>query len=197
MAATDAELIAVEPVAGMRERLTASLPRVAVRHGTAEQIPLDASSVDAVLVAQAFHWFNTAAAATEIHRVLRPRGGLAVIWNSWDESLAWVARVQALVHEHAQGVPQQRSSDWPRELAATGLFTALAQATFPNVVRGDRETLKARVASTSYIATLAPSERERVLDAVAEVVAADPLTRDADELEMPYTTHVAWGYRLG
>jgi len=82
-----AELVAVEPVAGMREQLRRAVPGVDVRDGTAEQIPLDDASVDAVLVAQAFHWFDVPAAAAEIHRVLVPGGGLAVIRNEWDRTV--------------------------------------------------------------------------------------------------------------
>lgn len=72
---TGAELVAVEPVAGMRRKLTASLPSVRALEGTAEAIPLTEGSVDAVLVGQAFHWFDTPVAAREIHRVLRPGAG--------------------------------------------------------------------------------------------------------------------------
>ncbi len=69
-------------------------PQAEALDGTAEQIPLADSSADAVTVAQAFHWFDARAAAREIHRVLRPHGGLAVIWNSWDEAVPWVGAMQ-------------------------------------------------------------------------------------------------------
>jgi SAM-dependent methyltransferase len=187
-----AELVAVEPVAGMREQLVHSLPAVHAVEGTAERLPLADESVDAVLVAQAFHWFNVPAAAAEIHRVLRPAAGLAVIWNAWDESVDWVACLQTLTHEHVRGAPQHQTSQWPDELAETGLFADGGQATFPNVVRGGVDVLRARVASVSYISALPDDERARFLDAVADLVAADPLTRGRDEFEMPYTTTVRW-----
>jgi SAM-dependent methyltransferase len=190
-----AELIAVEPVAGMREQLVRAVPEAEVLDGTAEQIPVGDGAVDAVVVAQAFHWFDAAVAAAEIHRVLRPGGGLGVIWNSWDESVAWVERTQALVHEHVKGAPQQRTSRWAEELEQTGLFTPLAQETFPNVVHGDLETLLARISSVSYIAALADAERERLLDGVRQVVARDPETAGRADLAMPYVTHVRWGRR--
>jgi hypothetical protein len=115
-----------------------------------------------------------------------------VIWNSWDESVAWVERTQALVHEHVKGSPQQRTSRWAEELEQTGLFTPLQQETFPNIVRGDVETLLARISSVSYVAALEDAERMRLLDAVRAVVASDPETMDQTEFRMPYTTHVAW-----
>jgi SAM-dependent methyltransferase len=190
-----AGLIAVEPVAGMREQLTASLPRVRALEGTAEAIPVGDGSVDAVLVAQAFHWFDTPVAAREIHRVLSPSGGLGVIWNSWDESVPWVAEVQRIVHRHAHDAPRQQTSGWAAELDATGLFTPLERATFPNIVRGGLDMLAARITSVSYVSSLPDDERDRVVDDIRQVVAHDPLTRDRDEFEMPYTTTVAWARR--
>ncbi|MBA2473127.1 MAG: class I SAM-dependent methyltransferase [Pseudonocardiales bacterium] len=65
------ELVAVE----MRAQLAARLPEVTLLDGTAEGIPLAHDTVDAVFVGEAFHWFDVAAAAGEIARVLRARGG--------------------------------------------------------------------------------------------------------------------------
>ena len=193
LAVTGAELIAVEPVAGMRRALVASLPAaVRVLEGTAEAIPVASDSVDAVTVAQAFHWFDAPAAAAEMHRVLRPGGGLGVLWNAWDERVDWVARVQEIVHRHVGGAPQQRSSVWEAELAATGRFGPLDRARFPNVVVGDLDLLRDRVASVSYISALDRVQRERVLDEVSAAAAADPSVGGHERFEMPYTTTVTW-----
>jgi len=83
-----ASIVAVEPVAGMREQLVSAVPGIEPLDGTAERIPLPDASVDTVLVAQAFHWFDAPRAVVEIHRILRPGGGLGVIWNSWDSPSA-------------------------------------------------------------------------------------------------------------
>lgn len=190
LAGSGAELIAVEPVAGMREQFERATPEVRVLAGTAEQIPLADAELDAVVVAQAFHWFHARTAAAEIHRVLRPGAGLGVIWNAWDEQVRWVSAMQALVHEHVDGAPQHATSRWPAELEQTGLFTARGEDTFAHVVTSDLDTLLARVASVSYISALPDAERARVLEAVAEVVAQDPETAGREPIAMPYTTHV-------
>lgn len=190
LADSGAELIAVEPVAGMREQLERATPGVRVLEGAAEQIPLADAELDAVVVAQAFHWFDARGAAAEIHRVLRPGGGLGVIWNAWDEAVPWVGAVQALVHEHVHGAPQHATSRWPAELEQTGLFTPLQAKTFAHVVTADLDTLLARVASVSYISVLPDAERARVLEAVAGVVVEDPETAGREQIAMPYTTHV-------
>ena len=71
-------LIAVEPVAAMGAQLAKLLPDVRLVDGTAESIPLATASADALVCAQAFHWFSTRAALTEIHRVLKPEGRLGL-----------------------------------------------------------------------------------------------------------------------
>jgi SAM-dependent methyltransferase len=193
--ASGARVIAVEPVAGMRAELVRNVPQVEILEGTAELMPLPDGTADAVTVAQAFHWFNAAAAAREIHRVLRPQGALAVIWNSWDESVPWVAALQAIVHERAGDAPRQASSAWQRELSASGLFTPLSERAFTHVVPGNLGTVIARVASISYIAALEPDEHRRVLARVRRVLESDPATAGRERIEMPYGTHLVWGRR--
>jgi ubiquinone/menaquinone biosynthesis C-methylase UbiE len=71
-------VIAVEPDAAMRAYLGGD-----ARPGTAEQIPVADGEVDAVFVGDAFVWFDPEPALAEIVRVLRPAGGLALLWNDW------------------------------------------------------------------------------------------------------------------
>src|SRR5262245_58367768 len=97
---TGATVVAVEPVAEMRAVLEGALPGVRALPGTAEAIPLEAGSVDAVTVGQAFHWFRGDEALVEIHRVLRPGGGLALLWNDRDTTVGWVGRLTELMEPH-------------------------------------------------------------------------------------------------
>ncbi|HKE95520.1 MAG TPA: class I SAM-dependent methyltransferase, partial [Povalibacter sp.] len=88
--ATGAAIVAVEPIVAMRAQLAAAFPDVRALSGTAECIPLADESVDVVICAQAFHWFATQAALSEIRRVLKPGGYLGLVWNVRDESVNWV-----------------------------------------------------------------------------------------------------------
>jgi SAM-dependent methyltransferase len=187
-----AEVVAVEPVDGMREQLVRAVPGAEVLNGTAERLPVADATVHAVLVAQAFHWFDIPAAAAEIHRALEPRGGLGVIRNEWDESVAWIVEMRALVAEHAGQPPRRHADHWRAPLAATRLFTPLVEEVFPNPVRVDLDTLLARVASLSYVALLEDDARRAVLDAVAGLVADRRLVGSDGMLDTPYRTHVAW-----
>ena len=94
-----ARVLALEPVAGMREQLLAAVPGVELVGGTAEAIELPDEAVQAVTSATAFHWFDTEPALREFHRVLVPGGRLALLWNARDESVDWVADIAALVSD--------------------------------------------------------------------------------------------------
>ena len=87
---------AVDPDPRMTRLLARNCPGVSVHEGTAEHIPLPDASVDAVVVASAWHWADPAAAIPEIARVLRPSGSLCIVWNRRDRSVPWVADLEAL-----------------------------------------------------------------------------------------------------
>ena len=95
----------------MRERIAARLPEARVLDGTAEAIPLDDYEVDAVVVGEAFHWFQTQVAAEEIARVLTPQGGIALLWNTptWTvETTPWLEDFRAIARLRER--PRARSA---------------------------------------------------------------------------------------
>ena len=93
------DVVAVEPLEGMREQLARAVPGVPVYPGTAEDIPLPDGSVQAVLLAQAWHWVDPARAVPEVARVLVPGGQLGLVWNIRDERVDWVAQLGRIVHD--------------------------------------------------------------------------------------------------
>ena len=190
-----AAVVAVEPVAEMRAVLERALPGVPALPGTAEAIPLATGSVEAVTVGQAFHWFHVAEALAEIHRVLRPSGGLGLLWNVRDTSVSWVARLSEIMEPHRGGAPTHRSGAWREAFDQTPLFGRLRHAETRHVHRLSPEGVVARVASVSFVAALPEDERRRVLAEVREFVATDPQTRGREELELPYRTDVYWAKR--
>ena len=192
---TGATVVAVEPIAEMRAVLERALPDVRAVPGTAEAIPLDAGFVDAVTVGQAFHWFQGDGALAEIHRVLRPDGGLGLLWNDRDTSAGWVVRLTEIMEPHRDDVPTYRSVAWRDAFERTRLFGPLAHAETTHVHRLTPEGVVARVASVSYVATLPEPERERVLAEVRDLLATDPETRGRAEVELPYRTDVYWAKR--
>ena len=174
------EVIAVEPVAEMRAALPGS---VRALEGTAEAIPLGAEEVDAVVVGQAFHWFDGAAALAEIHRVLRPAGLLALFWNRRVDDDPVNLAIDQLVDPYRANVPTHRTEEWRAAFERTSLFAPLSEHEFPNEQRLDADGMAARVGSISFIAALDEGERMRVLERARVIVGEGTVT-------VPYRTEV-------
>ncbi len=187
LAATGASVIAVEPVVQMRAQLAAALPAVTAREGSAESMPLPDASVDAIVCAQAFHWFANAAAMAEIRRVLRPGGRLGLVWNVRDESVDWVARLTAIMTPFEGDAPRFYKGDWKRVFPADG-FGPLALASLPYEHRGPaRQVVIDRVMSVSFIAALPPAQQDAVR-AQLQAVIDDSAALSGPEVAFPYRT---------
>ena len=183
------DVTAVEPSPGMLAQLRVAVPGVHAVEGRAEEIPLPDESADAVVVAQAFHWFDAPIALREIARVLRPGGALGLIWNDRDDDVPWVARLSSLI-----GADQDPGADPAELIDPTGLFGPVEERRFRFEHRVDRETLLELVASRSWVAVQGPETRAQILAAVAALydeVAAD------DRLVLPYVTYAYRARRQG
>lgn len=192
LAVTGATVIAVEPVAAMRTELSRLHPDVDVHDGSADAMPLADASVDAVVCAQAFHWFATTAALAEIRRVLVPGGVLALVWNVRDTRVPWVAALTAMTDVHEGDTPRHASGAWRRVFPADG-FEALGEQT----VRHDHvgpadQVIVQRTLSTSFIAALPDAQRADVERQVRALIAATPALADAGEgdIAFPYRTQM-------
>ena len=185
---TGATVIAVEPVPAMLANLSAALPQVRALAGTATAIPLPDASVDAVVCAQAFHWFATPEALDEILRVLKPGGKLGLVWNLRDASVPWVARLDAIVNEAEGDTPRYYTGAWRRVFPHAGL-TPLQETQFSQEHTGTPEdVLFNRVRSTSFIAALPPQARQGIDDAIRALIASEPALRGRERIGVPYRT---------
>ena len=191
-----ADLVAVEPVDGMRTLLAASLPDVPVTAATAEAVPFAGASIDGIAVAQAFHWFDAAAALEEFHRVLRPGGRLALVWNARDRSVPWVDRIWSIMDRVEKRAPWRAHDEW-RETAfvETPWFGPLHEATFHHEQRLAPADVVERVRSVSHVAVLPADRQEAVLDEVRALLREDPETAGREELALPYRVDAYWTER--
>jgi len=178
-----ANITAVEPTAGMRKVLSERLPGVRVLDGRDAAIPLQDASVDCVVVAQAFHWFDAPVALEEIHRVLVDGGRLGVLWNERDESVPWVAELGAAMRWPTYQ-PYEVGQDFT-PILSTGPFVNIERRQFNHRQVLDHEGLMQRVLTTSYIAVMEDDEQRAVMNDVKRVV--DPLP---ETIELPYVTDV-------
>jgi len=190
LAATGAQVTAVEPVEAMRVELAKLLPGVTALAGTAEAIPLPDASLDAVVCAQSFHWFASPASVAEIRRVLKPGGELVMVWNVRDESVGWVAALTDIMTPHEGDAPRYYKGDWRRVFPAEGMGELLEQV-FPYVHTGPAEHVVVdRVRSVSFIAALPAAQQAEVIAAVRRLIAETPALAGGDEVSFPYRTVV-------
>jgi ubiquinone/menaquinone biosynthesis C-methylase UbiE len=195
LAPSGAELVAVEPVEGMRKRLAAALPGVEVLDGTAEDLPLSDTSVDAVTVAQAFHWFDAPAALAETARVLRAGGHLFLLWNERDRRVGWVKTFGDLL---VDGPGLERPYDWYYDVdyaavvadAGAGQFTPVDVWAHDWAQPCDEELLVARAESVSVVGALPPDDRARVLERVRHLARTHPDLAGRATFGFPYVTRV-------
>lgn len=189
LVASGAQVVALEPVPAMLERLRAALPQVQAIAGSAGAIPLADASVDAVVCAQSFHWFANARSLAEIHRVLRPRGRLGLVWNQRDARVDWVARLDCIVNQAEGDAPRYHTGAWRAVFPAAG-FGPLQVKQFAFAHTGvPEEVILDRVRSTSFIAALPDVERARIEAQVRALIAAEPSLKGQAVVTVPYTTH--------
>jgi len=184
--AAGGNVTAVEPLDGMRAQLQAAYPDVPVHAGAAEQIPLDDESVDAVLVGQAFHWFDADAALDEIARVLRPGGVLGLLWNVRDDSVGWVRDLGSIAIGHDM-LSEIDGSDWDG-LGRHPRFAERERRDFPNPEPFDAERLVTWASSTSHFATMEPDERERTLAQMRDFPTEHADLAGHEQFDMPFVT---------
>jgi SAM-dependent methyltransferase len=184
-------VIGMEPVEGMRRVFRAVLPGVPLAGGRAEALPLADASVDAAVVAQAFHWFEAAAAIRELHRVLRPGGRLGLAWNVRDEeSSPFWARLTEVLAPHRGDAPTHRGYGWRRAFEESDLFTPFEIRSFSFRQELTRGEVIDRVLSTSFIGALSQRERAGVAASVVSLLESESDTEGLDVVQLPYRTDV-------
>jgi ubiquinone/menaquinone biosynthesis C-methylase UbiE len=163
LVALGASVVAVEPGDAMRAMLERVVPEAESHVGSAEEIPLADASVDAITVGQAFHWFRPEAALAEMHRVLRPGGAVALLWNQWDEDDPLQREIDELLEPlRPPGVAHEETPAWLGTLAATPLFGPVEERLFRHGRVLDADRLVEWVSSTSAVVTAPLSERARI-----------------------------------
>ncbi|BBY73125.1 SAM-dependent methyltransferase [Mycolicibacterium parafortuitum] len=174
------DVVAVDPIPEMLELLSSSLPDTPALLGTAEDIPLPDNSVDTVLVAQAWHWFDESRAVKEIARVLRPGGRLGLVWNNRDERSGWVKDLGNIIGHEVD--------PWSQSVQLPAPFADVERHQVEWTSYLTPQALIDLVASRSYCITSPERVRTRTLDRVRELLATHPALANSSGLALPYVT---------
>ncbi len=173
---------AVEPDSRMRAVLARNHPGARCHGGVSTALPVEDRSVDAVLVADAWHWFDARATMDEVRRVLRPGGWLGLVWNLVAEPVeAWEVELA--------GAPDMYDRDTKGESDAIAQRLPLAAvdelefAQFDWVWDLTPEHRAANLATTSMAIAMAPSEREEFLSSARSVL--QRICDEAGQVAMP------------
>jgi ubiquinone/menaquinone biosynthesis C-methylase UbiE len=193
-----ARTIAVEPSADMRRQLSARVPEAEVVGGSAEAMPLDDASVDAVLVGEAFHWFCTPEAVAEIARVVRPGGGMTMLWNAHDfGSEPWVRAMGELLNSRrAPGVTpinRKHTGLWKQAFDGSPFAPLAEPFQMRHEQRTDVDGLVAHISTWSFVGALDDEPRAALARDLAELLRREHPT--PADVAIPYRTDVYWTRR--
>ena len=187
LAALRHHVVGVEPLAEMLDQLRTAVPDATAVVGSAESMPLPDASVDVVVCAQAFHWFDPGPSLAEMARVLRPGGRIALVWNVRDERVPWVDEMSdAMVGR--TGVDRHSGA-----IERSGLYGEVERTRFEHSQDVDREALRELVLSRSYCAVLPEEQRAPILGRVDALF--DAHARDG-VLTLPYVVECFRAKRL-
>jgi ubiquinone/menaquinone biosynthesis C-methylase UbiE len=177
------DVLATDPLDEMLDHLRRRHPDLRVVKATAEAIPAATRSVDTVVAAQSFHWFDQQQALREAARVLKPEGRIALVWNQRDERIPWVRKLGTLLGSQEQDAS---NTDPTEVLVASKLFGYVQQETFRFWQPLRRDELRDLALSRSNIAVMDPMARERLLRKVDELF--EQYDSGPDGLLLPYLT---------
>ncbi|KAI9266717.1 S-adenosyl-L-methionine-dependent methyltransferase [Phascolomyces articulosus] len=187
---------AVEPVDGMLEKLISLLPEVAAKKGTSWEIPLPSQTQDAVIVAQAWHWFADLNSLKEIHRVLKPNGYFVLLWNMESPRSLWVQGLRN-IYERYEKV--YRLGGWRAvftEKEAGELFDLpLNRQQFEYDFLVPKDDIFHRIMTRSFIAILSNEERVAMTKEMEDIL-DDPSNEfsvnEENQVMYPHDTKMYW-----
>jgi ubiquinone/menaquinone biosynthesis C-methylase UbiE len=182
-------VVAVEPLEGMRAILEQVVPGAESLAGSAESIPIAAASVDGVFAGQAFHWFANDTAMSEIARVLRPGGLLALVWNESIDPSPLPEAYSAYLHRlHAPALAVFESAPSWAEVVRRGPFGELHEASAAHEQVQDRDGVLGFAQSVSWIAHRADEERAQIMRELDALLPDGPFA-------FPMEANVTWAVR--
>jgi SAM-dependent methyltransferase len=181
------EVLAVEPVAAMRERLSTLGHLVTAVEATAEHLPMITASVGSLVASQSLHWTNVSPALAEFSRILDSSGRIGLIWNFRDIDVPWQRDLDALLSELRGDAPHSRDGRWERAVDASDFEIAISDAWRWSLPTDETGILN-RVRSVSYVAAMTEDDQLRVDERVQAILHEHSLDSTDSPVVFPYLT---------
>lgn len=183
-------IVAVEPVVEMQLQLKAAYPDVTTLTAYSDQIPLESGEYDAVLAAQAFHWFANHETLAEIHRLLKARGHFGLIWNQRDTRVPWVKAIADILLPLESDTPRFHSGQWKVAFKNQAWFKLSSEQHFSHTHHGTVEqVVSKRLLSTSFIAMMPEAQQQQLKQQFEHIIFEHLGKRPDDEIDFPYITY--------
>jgi SAM-dependent methyltransferase len=181
----------VEPNASMREaaeEYLAAFPKFVSHEGTAEDTKLGDATVDFVIAAQAFHWFDPEKTRNEFKRILKPGGFIALLWNERQlDTTEFLREYEKLLLKYANDYENVRHENIDQQKLGDFFETEYNRATFPNYQEFDLAGIRGRVLSSSYM----PAEDDPVFPALEkELKELFAKHSENDKIKVFYDTNI-------
>lgn len=186
---------AVEPNKAMRaaaERQLASSPGFRSVDGSAQATTLETASVDLIIAAQAFHWFDTPETRAEFSRILKPGGMIALIWNERKtDSTPFLVDYESLLLRFGMDYSEVRHENIGAESLGHFFIGPFSAHVFPNRQQFGFEALKGRMLSSSYVPTEGHPDYEPMIAELRGIFDRHQVSGNVDFL---YDTRVYIGH---
>ena len=184
------QLTAIEPVTEMLAQLKLAYPLVETLQAFSDHMPLPSQSIDAVLSAQAFHWFANLDSLKEIHRVLKPQGHLGLVWNQRDTQVDWVNALAERLAPLEEDTPRYHSGLWKKVFEHQHVFQLKSLHQFAQQQTGTVEqVVSKRLLSTSFIAAMPLEQQQDLKHQFEQIVLQYTGKQPQDEISFPYITY--------
>jgi ubiquinone/menaquinone biosynthesis C-methylase UbiE len=184
----------VEPNAAMRkaaEKFLKDYPNFRSVSGTAENTSLGGKSVDFVVAAQAFHWFDKAKTRQEFKRILKDQGFIALIWNERQlDSSTFLKDYERLLIEFGTDYEKVRHENITKETLRDFFRTDFEEAVFSNRQTVDFDGLKGRMLSASYVPT---EENPRFAEMIKNLKSLFATHEENGKIQILYDTKIFYG----
>jgi SAM-dependent methyltransferase len=186
---------AVEPNQAMREaaeKMLAGNGNYNSISGAAEETNLKSHSVDFIVCAQAFHWFDQAATQIEFRRILRKGGKAVLIWNSrLRQGSSFLEEYELLLNKFGTDYAKVNHSNITQD-ALIAFFKGgkMEEARFTIRQEVDFDGLSGRLLSSSYIPLTGHPSYEPMMEALQNLFKRN---QHDGKVFIDYETEIFWG----